>query len=390
MSRKLSKGLIFSVAIAVLIGAFSFNHFKIEAQNNRPIPQKKTEVKIPEVGVISVKPSSYAIDVSGYAAVKPHYELTLVSGVSGMVESINEKFESGQVVKKGEILLTLENSDYLEVLASAEETLASAQVDLYEMQREALQANAEWKNSGMRGKPDSPLVLREPQLKAAKASVAAAEKAVASAQKNVDLTTVKAPFDAIVVERNVSLGGYIQGSSELATLYSTDYFEASLALSKKDLNKLPSTIDQQTTLSAVLTDVDSNQSWTGVAKRLEQYINESNRQQSLIIAIDNPLLNAKGLVPGTFVEINIQGKKIDNLWQLPSSSLSQRGEVWYLENNTLANFSADIIGSDETYIYVVPPSALFEKNTQVLLHPLSSYLKGMQVQPVISEESSDE
>ena len=331
-----------------------------------------------------------AIDVSGYAAVKPHYELTLVSGVSGMVESINEKFESGQVVKKGEILLTLENSDYLEVLASAEETLASAQVDLYEMQREALQANAEWKNSGMRGKPDSPLVLREPQLKAAKASVAAAEKAVASAQKNVDLTTVKAPFDAIIVERNVSLGGYIQGSSELATLYSTDYFEASLPLSKKDLNKLPSTIDQQTTLSAVLTDVDSNQSWTGVAKRLEQYINESNRQQSLIIAIDNPLLNAKGLVPGTFVEINIQGKEIDNLWQLPSSSLSQRGEVWYLENNTLANFSADIIGSDETYIYVVPPSALFEKNTQVLLHPLSSYLKGMQVQPVISEESSDE
>lgn len=93
------------------------------------------------------------------------------------------------------------------------------------------------------------------------------------------------------------------------------------------------------------------------------------------------------LAPGTFLRAEIEGRELNDLWRLPSSSLSQRGEVWYVLNGILAKFSADSIASDKQAIYIRPPDSLFDQPVNVLTHPLSTYTPGMAVNPV---EASDD
>ncbi len=86
------------------------------------------------------------------------------------------------------------------------------------------------------------------------------------------------------------------------------------------------------------------------------------------------------LYPGTFLKAEVEGRTVNQLWKLPSSALSQRGEIWYVtEESTLANFNATPVFSDSEAIYIRVPETLMGEAHLVLSHPLSSYLQGMKV-----------
>ncbi|WP_198430806.1 HlyD family secretion protein, partial [Rhodococcus rhodochrous] len=59
-------------------------------------------------------------------------EIQVVSKLSGKVAQVNVK--EGSVVKKGDILVTLEATDYLEQMKQAEAAIASAQARLHDTQ----------------------------------------------------------------------------------------------------------------------------------------------------------------------------------------------------------------------------------------------------------------
>jgi RND family efflux transporter MFP subunit len=314
----------------------------------------------------------------------PHYALTVTAKVSGYVTALSPVFEAGAVVAADETLLQLEDSDYRSALASSQESLAAARLALLEEQRQAVIAQAEWDSAGLEGEPDSELLLRQPYVDAAVASLHRAEAAVASAQKDLAHTRIAAPFDAIVVERLVAPGSYVQAGTNIATLYSSDRVEITLALSAQDWRKLPG-VDQLTASRwpVQLRDIESGDEWTGYVARVEQHLDSTTRQRALIVAVDDPLQQGTALLPGTFVDANIPGREIEGLWQLPNSALSQRGEIWYVaRDGTLASFVANLSYSEEDRIYVAPPAALASAPQQVLLHPLSSYLAGTPVTAV--------
>ncbi|PCI59124.1 MAG: hypothetical protein COB34_03935 [Methylophilaceae bacterium] len=233
----------------------------------------------------------------------------------------------------------------------------------------------------MQGKPESALVLRQPQLKAAQATVKQAESVLRNAQKELRRTKVTAPFNALIVERQVSPGAYVQAGTEIALLYSTEHMEVKVDLSEKDWRNLPNLhLKENHNLPVELFSVKDKKSWVGRVLRVEQHVDGSTRQRSLIIAVDRPLEQTPALYPGTFLNVLIDGRTVDKLWRLPSSALSQRGEIWYVtQENTLANFSAEPVFSDSEAIYITAPEQLGTEAQRVLFHPLSSYLKGMKV-----------
>lgn len=290
----------------------------------------------------------------------------------------------GGLVAAEDTLLQLEDSDYLQALSNAQESLAAARLTLLEEERQAVQAEAEWRSAGLEGEPDSELVLRQPYVDAALASLHSAEAVVASAQKDLDHTRIAAPFDAMVVERLVAPGSYVQAGTELAILYSSDRVEITLALSSQDWGKLPPPEELQGgDWPVVLRDIESGVQWTGYVGRVEQHMDSTTRQRALIVVVDAPLQQETALLAGSFVDAEIPGRSLDGLWELPNSALSQRGEIWYVAtDNTLASFTAKLAFSAADTIYVEPPAALALQPQQVLLHPLSGYLVGMQVTPV--------
>jgi RND family efflux transporter MFP subunit len=365
-----------------------WNSQQIKAQANRVLPAAADQAQdtATRIRVMTVQSNQYQARVSGYGAASARYELSLSSQVSGQVLHLGESFTTGSVLKKGDVLLTLDDSNYRQAVATAAQSVADARVVLLEEQRESEQARTEWQSSGFKGEPDSPLRLREPQLAAAKAALVTAEATLLSARNDLQHTRIVAPFDALVTERLISPGSYVSTGTHVATLMSTDRIEISLALSAREWQMLPD-INQLTATDwpVEIDSVEGTSQWRGRVLRAEQHLDTRTRQRALIVGLEQPLQQSPLLPVGTFVKASLPGQGINDLWRLPASALSQKSEIWYVRDEqgqkVLESFDTDALFADAEAIYIPVPEALRDQPQQVVVQPLSSYIKGMRVDP---------
>ncbi|MEP3349460.1 MAG: efflux RND transporter periplasmic adaptor subunit [Marinomonas sp.] len=383
--RRLSLWITLILALISIVGVYFYITSAIEAQNNKV---RKARPEAPEqalqITVMDAEIGTYASSISASGLVEPRYSLTLTTQVSGEIVQISNQFESGQIIKKGHLLATLKNTELNSDVASARNTLASAELALKEEIRQGEQARAEWEASGFDEAPDSDLVLREPQLAAAQAEYDAAKAELENAQNDLKNTKLIAPFDALVVERSISPGSYLSSGDEVGTLYSIDRAEIQVDLSSSDWLKLP---DIQTLLTSnwpvTISSVDDNATWQGKVLSVGLHIDESTRMRSLTISLEKPLEQTSQLIPGSFVGITLQGKQLENLWRLPNTALSQKSEIWYLdEDKRLSAFETTPRFVDSNYVYIQVPESMREGTYQVVVQPYNSYIKGTLVDPV--------
>lgn len=383
------------VSVACLAGAVTYNASQMNVENNRRaenIPAKvNSEILVsqaPSVVVLEVQADKYKALVKGYGEAVAHYAITYSAEVSGRVAKLMPSFETGNVVNKGEILTTLENLSYQQAVAQAKSDLAQAELDLLEEQRTAEQARLEWQRSGLSGEPDSPLVLHAPQLAAQKAALENAQYSLKKAQQDLEKTVIRAPFDALIVQRNIQPGSYLQAGTAVAELYSTDRVEIEIPLSAKQWANLPKLSNK--TLSekgcekwpVTLYSADGSNNWEGYVTRVEQHLDSTSRQRSLVVAVDKPFEQEVGLFPGTFVQAHIEGAILDNTWELPASAISQQGDIWFVsEDNKLNKVPAHKVFEKSGAVYVTPIEEL--ASAKIIKRPLSSYVVGMRVAPKV-------
>ncbi len=389
MKRRIIHWSTLLAAICILTGAVLYTRQLIAEQADTHRPPRAMQPQRPEVQVITVTGGDHTAKIHGYGETQTHYTLTLTAQTNGQVTELSAQLEPGCRVKKGDVLIQLEDSDYRSAVATAKSDLASAKLALLEAQREASQAQSEWKASGLTGTPASELVLHGPQLNAAKAAVAKVEAALLSAEKDLSQTRITAPFDAIVKERLTAPGSYLQTGTAVATLYSTDMIEVPVPLSTRDWQNLP----EPSTLGEAewpvqLTGVEDKRTWSGRVLRAEQHVDSTSRQRTLLVVVDRPMDQTPPLLPGIFVEVGMSGRMAENVWKLPGSALSQQGEIWYVtKDDTLAKLQAEPVFSNDKAIYVQVPVQMARVPTRIVVHPLSSYLPGMAIQPVVENDN---
>ncbi|RYV04189.1 efflux transporter periplasmic adaptor subunit [Shewanella sp. OPT22] len=378
--KKLSLQIVITGSAAVVL-LLAFWLSGASDKNSGPRNQNKKPVVLPKVSVVSVKPHAYSASVTGYGEALPTYKLELSTDISGRVLSLSEKLKTGLQVKKGEVLLTIDDTSYQQSVASAEFDVAAAEVELLQQRLNRKQAIAEWKRSGLKGQPDSELVLYAPQVKAAQVKLVFSKRSLAKAKLDLARTQVKAPFDAQIISRDIELGSYVQAGSQVATLYNTDVIEVSLPLSEKQWRNLPDLSVAKRHSAVTLYSMDGSQQWQGHVARVEQFLNNESRQRSLVVAVNQPLKQKPALYSGTFVRAQIQGKTLDNLWRVPASAITEDQSVWYLSaNNSLQQAAANVQFSIGDWSYVTPVAE--HDAVQVVAKPLSSYLPDMQVDAI--------
>lgn len=390
MKQYLSQWITLLTAIGVLAGVYFYVSNAVEAQKNKvQAPRPVAPEQALQIATLTTNTGSYAATITASGVVKPRYSLILKNQVSGSVVMLSNVFESGQVIKKGQRLVQLENSELNSAVANAQNTLASAQLDLKEEQRQGEQAKAEWATAGFNSTPESDLVLRAPQLNAAQAKVNAAKASLISAQTKLQQANIIAPYDALVVDRKVSLGSYLGTGSDIGTLYSVDRADIEVDLSSSDWLKLP---DSERLLTekwpVTITNIDDKSHWLGQILSINQHINEATRMRRLTVSVDKPLNQTPALLPGTFVTLSIQGKPLDNLWRLPNTALSQKSEIWYIDQDSrLATFETTPRFVDAQYVYIQVPDNMINQTYQVLVQPYNSYIKGTLATSIATKES---
>lgn len=394
------KILVTAIALAALGGTTLFVQANQQGVGGRPPGQASTsmpkgpkissdreDVKIP-LTVFVASPQDVQVSISARGVAKPHFDLTMLSEVSGKITWLSNKFESGYIVKKGEIIAQVEAIDYEQALSEAKEALAEANLNYLEEERQGEQARLEWERSGIKSKPASPLVLREPQMEQVKFALEQAKNAVKSAQKDLNNTKIKAPFDALIVTRSIDVGTYLQAGGEIGEVNSIDRMDFSIPLSKQQWKLVPNLSNEQLQESKIpveLTDTTSDQSWQGYISRIERHIDETSRQRSLVVSVDNPI--EKDLYSGTFVSANITGKVLPNVLKLPQSAISSENTIYFLKEGRLQvkdNFVT--IASDSEHIYIEPWT---DKEVQIVTYPIATYKNNIgqlaEIKSVVTE-----
>ncbi len=372
-----------ALALCTIPLALVYTNFAI---SNQPQPEQyEAPVTLPRVTVMSLQSGTYQSRIEGYAEVRATDEVQLSSLVSGRVTWRSDAFHNGHPVKQGDALLKLDTTSYEEVVANARQTLADAELTLMQERRQQKQAERDWQRSGIQAAP-SDLVLRKPQLKLAEARVAAARKTLQRAQRDLEETTLRAPFDAVVINRSATLGSYIESGATVATLRGTQRVELELTLSSRQWQQLPDNLQQ---VEVQLRDPDQlGHQWQGQVSQLSAAINPETRQRSLTVSVAAPLQQTPPLLSGSFVEVSLKGQPRSHLLAIPATALTADGYIWTVTANRLQRHAATPLFSDQGLHYI--PATSLPPASALVIKPLASYMPGMAVQSDLSEETANE
>jgi RND family efflux transporter MFP subunit len=160
----------------------------------------------------------------------------LVARVEGYLEQIH--FQDGQLVKRGDLLFTIEQDQYQAKLQQAHSQVAAIQAQLEQAQTEFDRYSGLFKQKAASAVDvDTWRANRD----AAQANLLGAQAEVDLAQINLGYTTVKAPFDGrmglhlIDVDNLVGVGG---ASTELAEINQIDPIYAYFTIDERDLLRI--------------------------------------------------------------------------------------------------------------------------------------------------------
>lgn len=373
---KLSKNSI-TLAIAVISLVLIWFIFANPAHVRRGAPPKTAAIA---VEVQTIKPSQFTVELASFGRVKPRTQSKLVAQVSGQVNWLSEHLRPGGQFKQGELLLTIDDSDYQAEVTIAKANVASAEQALVEEQAKVAQAKLDWQRLSKQGSP-SPLVLREPQLANATAQLASAKARLVKAELALERTKITAPFSGKVLTKQVDIGQVVSPNSALAEIFATDYIEIRLPINNVDLAYLVTPEQTEQTIKVTIHSQFSTIPWQGKLVRTESSIDEASQQLYVVAQIDSPFQTDNqhmlALKIGEYVTATIEGKTLTDAILIPNQSIYQGSYVYLYQQGKVLRQNLHIAWQNDKYALI--DKGLTQDQTLVLT-PLGQVSSGTQVQ----------
>ena len=379
--RWLSRAVRVLIVLAILgAGAWAAWYWLTHEPKAR---RKPPEAQARLVEVTPVRLGRETVEVHAMGEVTPARSVQLAPRVGGEIVEISPEFVPGGRFESGKVIAEVDPQDYalalerqkaeaerLAALAQqaaataaqreTEVTQAKCQLDIEMGQQTVARREYELLGQTVEGR-DEALVLRRPQLEAAKASLEAAQAASRSAQAasrsaqaaskvaetavrmaELDLsrTRLRAPFNAVVQQRQVNLGSQVAVGAPVATLVGTDAYwvEVSVPVDQLQWIRVPRSTGE--TGSAVR--IYNEAAWgpethrAGQVLRLESALEEQGRMARLLVSVPDPLglKDATGktapLLIGSYVRVEIEGTALDDVIALDRDHLRDGNCVWVM------------------------------------------------------------
>ena len=204
-SSGIGKRVMYASIPVIIFGAIVATAYALRSQ--KPVVEVATAAKPDSEG------PQTALNASGY--VTPRRRATIAAKITGRVTGVY--FDEGTRVKEGQLLATLDDSDYKRTLDSAKADRDASQAAIADFQVQLRNAEIQLKRA--QELRDSGIQTQEAldnartaadslraKIALTKEQVAAAQSRIAVAQQAVDNCTIRAPFPGIVVSKDAQVG----------------------------------------------------------------------------------------------------------------------------------------------------------------------------------------
>ncbi len=339
MSAQTLRNLFFALLILMVGAVIAVVLVKTGKRPERQAPPPSR----PVVAVITVAPDTEPVRVTGFGSVKAKRSVDLVPQVTGRVVDRSPHLEPGAYIEAGEVLIRIDDTDYALLVEQARANVAQSEVNLAQAEEEAQVARREWDRvgaagfGGEEGSAPSPLVLREPQLKLARASLAAAKAALRQAEVNLSRCSITAPFDGRVLAADIDVGQFLGAGQPVGSVYATDIAEITVPVADDDLTWINVGHRGEGGLPVVVSAefAGALHHWTGRAVRLGGAVDSRSRMVPVVVEIPAPYEkfgDRPALVEGMFVEVTFSAPPPAGAVVIPRSALRPGNEVWVVDD----------------------------------------------------------
>ena len=271
-------------------------------------------------------------EVIAFAEVRPRWAAEIRTAVSGRISDVQESALAGERVSEGVTLIKIEDAQYVAGIAAADLALEEARFDLLRAENDATVARRQFERDGATAPND--LALKLPQLRIAQRAVASAEARVVAARRQLEDTTITAPFSGIVTERFASLGQTINAGERLLMLVDDRRFDLTVELGKNDWALL-----QQPVSGLTARVLDQEGALIAEARIREGggFLDQASRQYKVFLEIADA--QSTTVLSGDFLRIVLPGKAIPKALNIPETALTREGYIWHLMKTTGCNVS---------------------------------------------------
>jgi RND family efflux transporter MFP subunit len=269
------------------------------------------EAALPDVKTVEVNYRELTEEQLFDGVIEAVSRSTVSAQTSG--EIVELPYDVNDVVPKGALVVRIEDTRQKAELDKAKAAAAEAQARLeearssYERNKRLIKSNAVSK---------SQLDKSEADMKSARAQVESTAAALEQAREQLQYTTVRAPFDGVMIERFVELGEQVQVGSKLVT---------GLSLEKLRVKaEVPARYAQQIRDDARARVAIPDGRWVE-SERLTFFPYADPASHTFTVRVDLPE-DQYGLYPGMLVKVAFAlGKK--TYLVVPSQAVVHRSEV---------------------------------------------------------------
>lgn len=285
---------LFLLIVVLVCGFFAYQHF----MGGAPQEGFQGGGGLP-VTAYTVNPEKISDEIKSVGNVESNESAKIRAEVAGQIMAIN--FTEGQKVKKGELLIQIDDRTLKQEAARAEAAYDIAEItfsrknELHKSGAVAVQVKDE-----------------------AEAKMRSAEADFKEAKIRLEKSSVRAPFDGIVGLRKLNLGDYVNVGDEITHVVAIDPMKIEFSIPEKYFVNLKEGL-------TVEFSVDSwpNRIFEGRVFAIDPMVDPSTRNISVKALIDNP---EGSLRPGMFAYITVNLAERENAFMVPEEALIPFGK----------------------------------------------------------------
>jgi len=318
------------ILLAVLVSNWLLREKPTLGRGERRTPAPTVDVVIAERG-------QFPLTVAALGKVSARELVELQPQVEGRVEWLDYDLGPGSTLDGGQPLLRIEAEPYQLALQTARSTLAERRAELQQEQGQRAVAKEEYELLGTSlPAVDRALVLREPQLAAARARVDAAQAEVNLAQRDLRLTRISSPFTALLVSRGVDVGDRVAPGTVLYTLAGAERFQIEVEVPAAQLQRLNSP-DAEVRIRG--SQWPAGQYRQGDFVRVIPVLEEQGRLARILVELKDPLAIEDPAQPqlllNDLARVEITGRAARDRVRVPLTAVQDGDRVWVVNENRI-------------------------------------------------------
>ena len=325
--------------IVLLVGAAVAAWMMQSGPKAKPRPKTRNAVLV-DVRPIEFGPHTTTVSIMG--TVKPQKEVALKPQVSGEIIKMSDQLIPGGRFAKDEELLTIDPSDYQLTVRQLASEVARVESEMQiELGRQRV-AQKEYELLGETvSSEEQALMLRIPQLESNRAILEGTRARLEQAELNLRRTTVKAPFNAVVMSREINRGTRVSPATTLATLVGSDRYWVEAPIPTSQLKWIKT--GQQGKDSGSPVRIYDSAAWgpesyrSGQLIGLTAMVEENGRMAKLLAEVPDPLAlqtaseKRPKLLLGSYVRVEIEGNRLPPAAAIERDLIRDGDQLWIMD-----------------------------------------------------------